>query len=212
MQFTLIADGSSDRALIPILKWLLWEVGIRTDLIAQWADLRHLRNPPLTLRGKIEAAVELYPCDLLFVHRDAEDQPAHLRRDEIDAIMQAVDPLRHRKPHVCVVPVRMQEAWLLIDESAIRNAAANPNGTTQLELPAVADIEAIADPKERLFALIKSATGLNRRRLAKFSLPQARLRVSELIQDYSSLRGLSAFQDLEQSLRDVVGANFRAFC
>ena len=32
---------------------------------------------------KLAAALDLYPCDLLFVHRDAENQPPELRRREI---------------------------------------------------------------------------------------------------------------------------------
>jgi hypothetical protein len=38
-------------------------------------------------------------------------------------------------PVVCVVPVRMMEAWLLIDEMAIRRVAGNPNGRIPIELP-----------------------------------------------------------------------------
>src|SRR5579863_5402046 len=120
MQFTLVTDGSSDRALIPVLEWLLRWLGVTEDLVGQWAELRHLRRPPVGLMNRVRKALELYPCDLLFVHRDAEAQAPQLRSAEINAAVEeiwraGVAPI----PHVCVVPVRMQEAWLLIDESAI---------------------------------------------------------------------------------------------
>ena len=49
---------------------------------------------------------------------------------------------------VCVVPVRMQEAWLLIDEAALRRAAGDPNGTQPLAMPDVQRLEELADPKQ----------------------------------------------------------------
>lgn len=48
---------------------------------------------------------------------------------------------------VAAVPVRMIEAWLLFDESAIRLAAGNPNGTTPLGLPGMPRAESVPDPK-----------------------------------------------------------------
>ncbi len=72
LRFTLVADGSSDRALLPIFIWLLREHFGRIPIQPEFADLRRLPNPPRELFERIAKSVELYPCDLLFVHRDAE--------------------------------------------------------------------------------------------------------------------------------------------
>jgi hypothetical protein len=44
----------------------------------EWADLGRLPRPPAALQNRILAAIDLFPCDLLFVHRDAErEDPEH---------------------------------------------------------------------------------------------------------------------------------------
>lgn len=192
LQFTLVADGASDRALLPILTWLLRQHSLRA-FQPQWADLRALRQPPKTLEEKIITALELYPCDLLFVHRDAEREPRETRVAEIRQCLTA----QPQPPTVCVVPVRMQESWLLFDEAALRLAADNPRGDIRLSLPPLHRLEEIPDPKELLYGLLYQASGLRPGRLSRFH-PAARIhRLAELIEDFSPLRRLPAFQALE---------------
>ena len=126
LRFTLVADGSSDKALLPILVWLLREHFGRIPVQPEFADLRRLRNPPGELSERIARSIELYPCDLLFVHRDAERESIEQRVMEIREALERC--MIDTPPIVYVVPVRMQEAWLLIDESALRKAAGNPQG------------------------------------------------------------------------------------
>jgi hypothetical protein len=91
----------------------------------------------------------------------------------------------------------MQEAWLLIDQAAIRRAAGNPNGTADLVLPAVGLIESITNPKGLLYELLKAASELRGRRLKKFR-PDKHVRlIAEIISDFSPLRQLPAFRRLE---------------
>ena len=102
----------------------------------------------------------------------------------------------------------MTEAWLLLEESAIRRAADNPNGTIPLHLPGVAALEGLVDPKKRLFDLLERAAEKTGRRKEQFrrDLPLRRQRVAELIRDFSPLHQLSAFQAFERDLRTAVGA------
>ena len=133
LRYTLVSDGSSDRALLPILSWLLDAHGVHYPIQADWADLRRLPDPPKNLASRIEKSLELYPCDLLFVHRDAENCTLARRKAEISEILTAMSLAR--PPAVCVVPVRMLEAWLLFDEAALRRASGNPNGRTPPATP-----------------------------------------------------------------------------
>jgi len=206
MRFTLVSDGASDQALLPILVWSLLQAGVTSDLQPRWAEFRHLVKPPVGLVEKIAKALDLYPCDLLFVHRDAENQPAASRKREIGSAIAEVRKRGMNIPHVCVIPVRMQEAWLLFDESAIRKAAGNPNGTVRLNMPRIKEMENIPDPKDRLFEAIRNASELNGRRLRKLSVTQARYRIAEIIDDFSELRVLPAFQAFEAELRVAVAA------
>lgn len=206
--FVLSSDGSSDRALIPILKWLLQEQFSATHaFIGNWGDLRNQRQPPKTFPERIERCLKLYPSDLLFIHRDAEGQSTRIRLDEIQNALTQVRQRAHVEipQYVCVVPVRMQEAWLLFDEQAIRNAAENPNGKVELNLPRLSTVEHIPDPKETLDAALESASELTGRRLKKFQtrISASRVHVSELIADFSPLRILPAFQRLEADIQNL---------
>ena len=96
----------------------------------------------------------------------------------------------------------MQEAWLLFDEQAIRAAAGNPNGRQLLDLPRLSDVERLPDPKERLRQLVRQASGLRGRRLAR--LDDHPHRVADFIDDFAPLRQLAAFQVFEAELRRII--------
>jgi hypothetical protein len=194
LDFTLLTDGSSDAILIRPLTWLLRQ-HLACPIDGTWADLRRLSDPPKDLRTRIEAALDLYPCDLLFVHRDAERESHEERLREILAAVSG-----REGPVIPVVPIRMQEAWLLLDEAALRRAAGNPGGRFPLEMPSIDRLEAVPDPKDMLHRLLLDASGLPGRRRQKLKPGRMALRLGELIEDYGSLRRLSAFQNAEHAL------------
>lgn len=88
LSYTLVADGASDRALLPILTWLLQSICGSLPIQPAVADLRRLRNPPRALADRIARSLELYPCDLLFVHRDVERDTLEDRVSEITAALR----------------------------------------------------------------------------------------------------------------------------
>lgn len=208
LNYTLVPDGPSDRALLPILTWLLKQQGIRFGINSEWADFRRLIVPPRGLEERILRAIELYPCELLFVHRDAERDSRERRVEEIMAALSRIGERDDLPPVVCAIPVRMQEAWLLIEEDAIRRASGNPRGRVALEMPQLARLERVPDPKTELYNLIREASELTGRRLKRLNVGQRAVRVAEYIEDYSPLRRLSAFTALEQDVAEVVRQNF----
>ena len=202
LRYTLLADGPSDQALIPILTWLLRAHGVTLPIQPEWADLRRLSSPPgRKLRDRILTSIELYPCDLLFVHRDAE-RMSHNRR--VAEIQGEIAKIPIATPAICVVPVRMTEAWLLFDEAALRRAAGNPNGTNPLRLPNMTRVEQIPDPKEVLYNILREASGLQGRRQRKLRVAQNAQRITEFIDDFSPLRALPAFRALETDLERLL--------
>ena len=205
MRLTLLSDGSSDRALIPSLNWALRENGVNENIQGMWADFSYRLVPPVGLRARILTAIDLYPSELLFVHRDAEAVSHSVRKQEIeDVVSELREENSIQVPTVCVVPVRMQEAWLLISETAIRRAAGNPRGHMALGIPRHNRLESTPDPKNVLFQALRTASGQTGRRLAKLHLPSLRHRVAELITDYSGLRSLPAFRALEADLVELL--------
>ena len=205
LRYTLLADGSSDRALLPILTWLLRQSCGAIPIEAEFADLRRLPHPPKKLSERIHWSVELYPCDLLFVHRDAESAPIEEREAEIRKALKE-SSVEDSVRVVCVVPVRMQEAWLLIDEAALRRAAGNPNGTQPLAMPDVQRLEELSDPKQLIRDLLRQASELQGRRLERFNWRSSAHRVAEMIGDFSILYRLAAFQRLSAAVEKVATA------
>jgi hypothetical protein len=196
MRLTLLAEGPTDQALLPILRWALRQRS--TQAFEQnWADLRLLHQRPIKLVGKVRAALDLYPCDLLVVHRDADKDPPDWRVQEILTATQGL-PI----PVVCVVPVHMTEAWLLFDEVAIRRAAGCPSGTMPLDLPSLKVVEARPDPKAILHEALRDASNLSGRRRKQFHADIRR--VADLVDDFSPLRVLPSFRAMEQSLADAL--------
>lgn len=198
--YTLLSDGSSDRALMPVLDWLLKSHCPACTFDPQWSDLARLRQMPKCLSEKIRQTLDLYPCDLLFIHRDAEKQGYEARREEILTALQNIAS----PPAICVIPVRMQEAWLLLDETAIKKAAGNPSAADKLNLPKPGRVEQIPDPKEMLFDLLRNASGFSGARLKRLNLHKCAYRVSTSIDDFSPLRGVSAFTRLETELLQTI--------
>lgn len=194
IRVTLIGDGSSDRVLVRVIEWVLREHGVPAAV--QWADLRVLPNPPTGLAARARKALELYPAEVLFIHRDAEREP---HGDRVTEVMLAADTLDVRC--VCVVPVRMTEAWFLFDERAIREAADNPSGVTPLALPRTSDLDGVPDPKETLREALRLASGRNGRRLKKFDTAKAFYRLADRIDAFSPLRCLQAFTRFEEETR-----------
>jgi hypothetical protein len=193
-QATLVTDGSSDVVLVRILEWLIAQLTI-AEIEIRWADLRGLSKRPQGLRERIIVATRLYPCQILFVHRDAESQDPKLRYAEIQ--VANTTGLRH----VCIVPVRMQEAWLLHNEPALREAADRPSGTDPVDLSTAARWERLPDPKATLYTALRTASGATGRRAKRFKPARAAHRLAELITDWSPLRSLTAFAQLETDIR-----------
>jgi len=195
---TLAGDGVTDRSLRTVLEWVLGRmVPLRSRrFVVQVAA------PGTNLRERMARALYEYPCDVLFVHRDAEREPrekrlAEIRRAADDAGVPVFVP---------VVPVRMTEAWFLIDERAIRQAAGNPNGESSLLLPKVTSLERVPDPKKLLRDSLIRASEKTGRRLQQFErdLGERAQRVAELIEDFSPLRQLAAFKDFEKDAGEVL--------
>lgn len=200
LRFTLVGDGSSDRALLPVLSWLIRDLAGVIPLEPQWANLGPLSPVEKIFPNKIRKALEDYPCHILFVHRDSERTDLRQKRvDEIQkAILSAADATSG-VPAVCVVPVRMMESWLLFDEAAIRQASGRPRGKIPLSLPTLNKMEQV-HAKDVLHEAIRTASETTGRRARKLDIPRAVQQVAENIADFGQLKSLPAFLVLRSDL------------
>ena len=195
---TLVTDGSSDRLLVPLIELLFSE---HTNRAYQVNCADGLPPAASGLKARIEAALALFPCDILFVHRDAERMSPSVRQREIESSWPNSLP---KTVLICVIPVRMTEAWLIASELPIRSAVGNPNGVEPLGLPAIKDIESLPDPKELLFAALKTASGRSTSRKRRFNPHLYRHRVSELTGDLAPMRQLPSFRHLETQVQNYL--------
>jgi hypothetical protein len=111
LRYTLLADGSSDQALLPILTWMLRQQGVMHAIQPTWADLRRLRSRPRSFVDRILMTLQLYPCDLLCIHRDAEREPHAVRRDEIQRALNDVGRQGQPPLEQELVQVVMARGW-----------------------------------------------------------------------------------------------------
>lgn len=101
--YSVVADGGTDRALLPIIEWSIHRLDPEVEIL----------EPEFRKRsGSVHEFLQGYRTGsmITFVHRDAESDSLESRLLEFEDVPQTVVP---------VVPVRMTEAWLLIDSRAI---------------------------------------------------------------------------------------------
>lgn len=92
LKITLVGDGSSDRCLLVILRRLVGEIAGDLVIESHWADLWMADPRPSRLADRVKVALSYYPCDLLFVHRDAERDDYQKRLAEIQGAMTSTGP------------------------------------------------------------------------------------------------------------------------
>lgn len=188
LAYAVVADGGTDRLLVPIIQWAIHRLDPGVEILEPEFRKR---------RGSVAEFLAAYRTGalLVFVHRDAESAT-------LDARLQEFHP-PVRQDVVPVVPVRMSESWLLFDGSAIAKAASSPSSS--VAVPALAQIENIQDPKQQLDDLLFQAAGApagRRGRTFRRSIADRRVSVAEYITDYSPLESVPAFRRFQEALAE----------
>jgi len=196
VRFVLLCEGSSDEPLVEHLQELLVSHG--ADEASGYSD-----SSKGTVADKLARILEMgAQVDVAFVHRDADSPDAEPRLREI---ANGVRRAAFTNPYVPVVPVQEIEAWLLIDESAIRSVVGNPNGRMPLDLPSPEHVEEVARPKEALLNALALASGKTGKRLAqeKQRFGARRRVLLQRLDTDGVVRRVRAWQKLEQAIRDL---------
>lgn len=195
----LLADGPSDAPLGRHIARIAQRHGVELDVVAP--DLRRLDPPPgFQVSQRLEAVLQFDDrFELVIVHRDSEGQDPGLRYEEIRS---GVANVRPEMPTLPVVPIRMTEAWLLVDEDAIRRIAGRPNGIEPLDLPALGTVEHVVNPKQVLREALELASGASGRRLRRFrrDFGGQRRRLLEGLDHYGPVSHLAGWQQLEANV------------
>lgn len=201
-RFTLLAEGTSDRVLLPIIRWMLLQHHGSIDWIGQLADLSNLQNPPKSLVDRVSAAISYFPADILFVHRDSDGLPVETRIDEVRSAFH-INGISNCMACIPVIPVRMTEAWLLISEQALRASVDHRNGNVPLNLPPMKKLEKIPNPKQFLEQALLLASELSGRHKKKFYFPKHRARIPDYVEDWNRLLELPSAKRLYDDIRNL---------
>ncbi|MEU5024292.1 hypothetical protein [Streptomyces milbemycinicus] len=201
-----LCEGSSDTGLSDHIEAIGAEMG--REIHVTVPNLARLPNKPgHSVKDKLRAAQRLSDdgqvYDLVVIHRDSDGIPPERRRGEIAEAVEQVSP---GLAHVPVIPVRMLEAWLLLDQTAIREVAGNPNGKVALGLPKLARAESVADPKELLRQVIATASEEKGRRLEKLQrrFSENRARLLQMLDREGPVQQLASWQAFTHDLREAL--------
>jgi len=199
-----LGEGTSDEGLALHVERIAAECGVdvaitvpRLEFVPGYIDR--------TVAGKLQGILRMGGTyDVVVIHRDGDRDGRDARLEEISAAVEQVTP---DVKHVCVIPIRMTEAWLVLDEPAIREVAGNPNGREPLQIPKPAAAERISDPKAMLKELLETASGLTGRRLRDFKtkFPVHRRLLLERLRPDGPVRQLSAWRHFDEDVRSAFG-------
>ena len=203
VRFLLVCEGSSDATLVQHIRRLLVEYGQSDPEGMSWAKGRLLTDK---IRSGLQYAGD---CDLLLVHRDAdasEETPNAGPQKRYDEINQSVSDSGYSGAWVGMVPVRMTEAWLLLDEAEIRGVTGRLRGEESLRLPPPSQVENCPDPKLRLAEALAIASGASGRRLRRLQrdLPQVRYQLLENLPVGGLLKQVPSWVRIRDDLRKAL--------
>lgn len=199
VQFALLCEGSSDAPLVSVLRAMLIDAGAESA-VGEAVPLTG------TVKSKFQHLLRRSSTvDLVFVHRDADDQ------DPVPRYLEIADGATAggwSGPLVCVVPIQTTEAWLLTSEKDIREVAGKRHGRAPLNLPEIGEIERVADPKGRLQEAYMAATETTgrRRRTAGQAFGQRRAALLERLDHNGHVRNLRSFSRLRDDIGLAVSA------
>jgi hypothetical protein len=205
VRFLFLSEGSSESPFTPHLERLCIEAGA-TEAMGLCPDLGRLPRPPgKHITDRLRVALQWEPdVDLVFIHRDTDRASFEQRLQEIE---NGVVLVRTDLPWVPVIAVQEIEAWLLLDEPAIREVAGNPRGKNALWLPRLTTAESVPNPKAVLQEALVRASGLSGRRLKQFrnQFPSQRRQLIERLDLDGVINSLPAWQKLVAAAHRVVG-------
>lgn len=196
LTFMFLCEGTSDLPLAAHVETLISRQGV--------GEVSNIARPGGGSVG--DKLSRLYDegqlFDLVVVHRDADAPDPRTRVDEVEQALTSLGV------HGCaVVPVQMTEAWLLVDEVAIRHAVGRPSGQEPLDLPKLREIESRSDPKAILKTALITATGTTGRRRKEATRQWSTYRriLLERLDVDGPVKELRSWQDFVARLRRALG-------
>lgn len=203
LNLALFAEGKTDYALlVPLLRRLTEQVCLAEARgVVEVSEVSAVDTPPDCREASraariLEAARPFWggAC-ILFVHADADASDHHRAMDE--RVRPGMELIRSRLSGgacIAVIPVRMSEAWALVDGNALREAFGTTIDDARLGVPREPRrVESMEDPSKLI--------------MAAYAQLRKRARVEDCFQilgeriDLERLQRVPAFARLREDLR-----------
>ncbi len=204
VQFVLISEGTSDHGLVSHLESVCIHVGA-DEVIGIAIDAQRLSSAiGNKVSDKIKAAVALEPhANLFLIHRDADSSDPKPRYEEIQKAVLECDL---QTAWVPIIPIQETEAWLLLDEEAIRRVVSRPSGRQPLGLPSPKNVESLANPKEHLQRALVTAGEVSGRHLKTLTrdFPTQRQNLLQSLSLNGRQSTVPSWQKMVHDMKDAV--------
>ncbi|UYG07542.1 hypothetical protein [Halomonas sp. M4R1S46] len=192
INFILTCEGTSDANLVEHLKNLLIQRGA-DEVSGQHADLSILRKPPGgSVREKLNAINELYPeANVVFIHRDADNQGAEERANEIKEQSE-----NFPKTTIPLIPVKITETWLLADKEKITEIT----GVEPNNIPPLKNLEKSGRAKEILMDCLTSGV---KKKQKKTTFYRARAQLCQELRPEGPVSMLASYNAFTQKIDEL---------
>ena len=196
-----LGEGSSDEGIAGHIERIAYECGVEIAITVPKMEL--IPSDDKSVKSRLDAIRRLGgEYDLAIIHRDGDRDGREARLDEI---RRAVESVMLESAFAAVIPIRMTEAWLVLDEMALRTVAGNPNSKVPLPIPGAAEAERIADPKALLRDILVAAAELTgrKRRIFQTHFPNHRRLLLQRLSADGPVRKLRSWKDFDRDVREA---------
>lgn len=150
-----LTEGPTDqRFLAPVIQRTFDQLVREANFSIDVEALIYICKSTVAAATSFKELIEGY--DIVCIHVDADKQPLKEVNDtRYIPVVDALNTVASKTKFVPVIPVRMTEAWMLADETLLKEELQTSKSYSELGISK--EIEAIADPKKIIVKAIKIA-------------------------------------------------------
>ena len=206
LQYAFYAEGVTDNRFLPAIITRSIE-SILSEYINQSIEILepHIINKSSTSQADniVRAAKKASGYHFLIIHCDADDDnPIRAIQERFEPGIQKITQIQgeYCDKIIPIIPIYMSEAWMFADQQRLIENLGTELSAKQLNLPSLAQIEQITNPKQNLIDIINRvyASRRNPPDIGEFYGP-----LGNTI-SLGMLKSLSAYQAFYQDLLGVL--------
>ncbi|MDZ4763639.1 MAG: DUF4276 family protein [Chloroflexota bacterium] len=204
--FGFYGEGARDYGFIqPLVERLLNEIIPHVDIFAY--SIKIEKEAYSLVRTMLEVAKAGYGYSLIIFHQDADASDTQKCLSErfqprYETVKNTDEQIN--KTFVPIIPVRMTEAWMLVDFEAFKRVTGTDKNADDLEFPnRPHQVEALQEPKFIFEQAVRKSRNSSRRRRRMIDPSEIYVPLAAQI-DLERLRLVPSFHEFETGLKDIL--------